>query len=372
MRERSPGHWELRAYVGRDDRGRPIQRTRSFRGGKRQAQAQLAKLVAEVEAKGVPLSGDVTVAELLDRWLEHIGPQREPGTIRGYQSTARRVKAVLGTVKVSKLTAQHLDRAYRDWQAQGLSAGTVRHAHAVLAAALHQAVRWELIPRAVTDLAKPPALDTSEQTPVTPDDLQKLIHAAEVDSPILAAAISLAALTGARREELCGLRWTDLDANGVLTIARAVKHDVDRRQLVVRTTKTRQVRRVALDPLGRAVWATHRERVEEWARRAEVELAPNGYVLTDDLSGREPWKPDTLTSAFARLARKVGVRVRFHDLRHFSATQLIGAGVDVRTVAGRLGHADATTTLRTYAHAIEARDREAAAILGQLVAPAGS
>ena len=63
-----------------------------------------------------------------------------------------------------------------------------------------------------------------------------------------------------------------------------------------------------------------------------------------------------------------GVKVRFHDLRHFSATQLIGAGVDVRTVAHRLGHADPSTTLRVYAHALAQRDREAAAILGRLVA----
>ena len=66
------------------------------------------------------------------------------------------------------------------------------------------------------------------------------------------------------------------------------------------------------------------------------------------------------------------MKVRFHDLRHFSATQLIGAGVDVRTVAHRLGHADPSTTLRVYAHALAERDREAAAILGKLVGTRGA
>ena len=132
---------------------------------------------------------------------------------------------------------------------------------------------------------------------------------------------------------------------------------MDRTKLVVRTTSTRQVRRVALDPLGRAVWENHRGQVEERAKQAELDLAPDGYVLTFDLTGREPLKPDTATESFRRLARKVGVKVRFHDLRHFSATRLIAAGVDVRTVAGRLGHANPSTTLRVYSHTLEQRDR---------------
>jgi hypothetical protein len=56
-----------------------------------------------------------------------------------------------------------------------------------------------------------------------------------------------------------------------------------------------------------------------------------------------------------------------HGLRHFSATTAIAGGADVRTVAGRLGHADASVTLRVYAHALEARDRELATMLGTVV-----
>jgi integrase len=376
LRERTPGVWQVRAYAGRDEQGRPIQLAKTVHGGRRAAHAALAALVTEIGDRGAPITGGSTVGELLDRWLEHIRPQREPGTIRGYLSTIKRIKPVLGDVQVSKLTAQHLDRAYRKWRdpkGQALSAGTVRHTHAVLASALHQAVRWELIPRAVTDLAQPPSLDTAEQTPVTLEDLQTLIHAAEGESPVLSAAIFLAAITGARREELCGLRWSDLDpANRVLTIARAVKHDVDRTKIVVRSTKTRQVRRVALDAAGLELLAEHRKRVEEWARMAELGLVPYAYILPGgrplDPTGATPMKPDTLTEAFRRLAHKVGVKIRFHDLRHFSATRLIGAGVDVRTVAGRLGHTYPAVTLRVYAHALEEQDREAAAILGALVA----
>jgi integrase len=98
-----------------------------------------------------------------------------------------------------------------------------------------------------------------------------------------------------------------------------------------------------------------------------VQLADDGYILALDPTGRTPLKPDTITAGFARAARRVRARIRFHDLRQMSASLLIGAGLDVRTVAGRLGHADASTTLRIYAHAFEARDRQAAEVLGALL-----
>ncbi len=75
-----------------------------------------------------------------------------------------------------------------------------------------------------------------------------------------------------------------------------------------------------------------------------------------------------MTSFFIRVRNEVGApEVRLHDLRHFTATQLIGAGVDVRTVAGRLGHSDPSITLRVYSHALEERDRGAAAIMGEVM-----
>ena len=377
--ERSPGTWRLRAYVGRDSSGRPVQVTRTFRGGKREAQKELARLLVEVEERGAPLKGPVTVAELLGRWLEHVAPQRQPGTVRGHQNCVKAVTAELGAIRVTKLTAQDLDRAYARWLARGLAPATVRRYHSVLAAAIHQARRWGLVTSAVTELASPPTVRPRQATVPDPSGVQALVAAAEQENPILALAIVMAAMTGARLGELCGLRWSDIDReHNVLHIRRAVKHGVDKRELVVGPTKTHQHRKVALDPAAVELLAGHRRRMEGLAYRAGVVLHDDGYILPGgpawgfDPSGAEPLRPNSVTSAFARLARRCNVPVRFHDLRHFSATQLIGAGVDVRTVAHRLGHADPSTTLRVYAHALAERDRDAAAILGQLLVRAPS
>jgi integrase len=204
---------------------------------------------------------------------------------------------------------------------------------------------------------------------VDAETVRSLIATAEEDQPVLAAAIALAAITGCRRGELCGVRWSDLDPSGVLYVQRAVKHGIVKRELIVRPTKTREERRVALDPLALATLANHRAKAEASAAEAEVRLDPDAYILSHDSVGKTPEKPDTITEAFRSLAKRQRVKLRFHELRHISAGQLVGAGVDVRTVAGRLGHADPSTTLRIYAAFFEQRDREAAAVLGALVSP---
>lgn len=368
MVERSPGVWRLRVFVGRDAKDRPIQVSRTFRGGRRAAQAELARFVTEVADHGAPVTPDISVGELLDKWIEFVTPLREPGTVRGYKSHVQRAKATLGSVKLTKLTAQHLDRAYSSWLADGLSPTTVHHVHAVISAALRQAVRWQVIPRAVTESAEPPPARPKPVRPTDPGVIRTLIAAAEEDEqPVLAAAISLAAATGCRRGELCGLRWPDLNPAGVLHVRHSLKHGLDGRAVELRDTKTHQERKIALDDFALAILRTHRSRAETWASEAGVYLDASGFILSLDPTGICPLKPDTLTRQFDRLTRKVGVRLRFHDLRHFTATQLLGANVDPRTVAGRLGHADPSITMRVYAGFLEERDREAAQILGRLL-----
>jgi integrase len=190
---------------------------------------------------------------------------------------------------------------------------------------------------------------------------------------VLSAAIMLAATTGARRGELLGLRWSDLDRDRmVLNVRRAVKMAASGSHAIVGPTKTHQERRVSLDPITLALLDTHRFRVERWAGDAGVDVDRDGYILTLDPTGRQPMLPDSLTQAFVRLANRCGVKLRFHDLRHFTASQLIASGHDPVVIAGRLGHTDATTTLKLYAHALEERDRQAAAVLGALMQPVPS
>ena len=108
-----------------------------------------------------------------------------------------------------------------------------------------------------------------------------------------------------------------------------------------KSTKTDRDRRVALDEVGVACCCRAPGAPLEWASAADASLADDAFVFSPELDGSLPYRPDSVTSFFIRVRDSVGLRtVRLHDLRHFTATQLIGASVDIRTVAGRLGHSD--------------------------------
>jgi integrase len=321
-----------------------------------------------VEADGVPAPANQALGDFLDDWLSLAESRLSPTTIRGHRDKVRRWKAALGGRPVSKLTVQDLDRTYARWLKEGAAPTTIRHCHRVLSAAMHHGQRCGLVSRCVSDLATLPPVGHRPPPDVEPEGWRAVILDLKEREPITAMAVLLAGVTGARRGELCGLRWSDIDQRRAsLKIARTIRHGLDKTQLEVGSTKTGRERRVSLDARTLHLLADYYAQAQAWATTARVDLSPEGYILTPDPSGVNPMKPDTITAGFHRATARVGVRLRFHDLRHMSASLLIGAGTDVRTVAGRLGHADTSTTLRIYAHAFEARERQAAEILGALL-----
>ena len=163
IRERSPGHYELRAY--NPVTGKQVTRTfhapRPEKGsGIRAARAELAKLVAEVAEGKYDLDGHkATVAELLEDWLSQRAPVgRSPTTLHDSAASARRIKvSAIGTKMVARLTTRDIDLAYSRWRAEGMTAATVLHHHRVLRAALSQAERWGRIARNPAKFAPWPA-----------------------------------------------------------------------------------------------------------------------------------------------------------------------------------------------------------------------
>jgi integrase len=366
MTERSPGTWRLRVYVGDDPlTGNPRQVHRTFRGTEKEAAKALAGLVTESEGDKVDRS-KATVGQLLDRWLVHLERiGRRPTTIRvARYKIERRIRPALGHVPLSKLTADTLDRCYEAWEAEGLATATVRSYHALLSSALHQGVRWKWIAKNPAVDATPSSSEGESLEPPTAEEINLLIHAAEKSDPVLAAAIALAALTGARRGELVALRWSDIAPDFThLTISRSIS--VVDGVTYDGPTKSHQVRRLALDELCAGVLRQRRAFQEKLSAEADSPLVEDPFVLSYQAHAGTPVSGDTISHRFQALAARLGVNCRFHDLRHFSVTTLIAAGVDVRTVSTRHGHATATMTLNRYAHALPASDREAAEVMGR-------
>jgi integrase len=367
--------WELRVYAGKDPvSGRRLYRTRTVRGGKRAAEDALARFVTEV-AGVLPTARDATVGELVAEWFELAKADLSPSTVRGYEVSIRcYIAPAVGDVRLDRLRAAQLDQLYARMRAgqhpaqRPLATSTIRLVHAILRRALQQGVKWGWLSSNPALMATPPRVRHKPIDAPAPEVVGRLIERAAAEDSDLGAFLHLAATTGARRGELCGLCWKAVDLErGLVTIASSMVHAADGR-LVAKGTKTHAVRRVALDPGTVDVLRAHWARCCERAVICDASLGDAAYVLSRSPDSSTPWPPNDVTHAFIRLRDRLGLReVRLHDLRHFAATRLLGAGVPVRTVSGRLGHANAATTLGVYAHFLAESDREAADALGDLV-----
>jgi integrase len=184
------------------------------------------------------------------------------------------------------------------------------------------------------------------------------------------AYVWVAMTTGARRGELCAVHWSDIDLDhGVLILRRALYVD-EVGVLREKDTKSHQQRRIALDDDTVEVLRALLERCRIRAEALGVRWSAEAYVFSPDPDGLRPFVPDTATQRFSRMAERLGIDCSLHSLRHYSATELISAGVDVRTVAGRLGHGGGgATTLRVYAAWVAEADQRAAATLSARMPP---
>ena len=174
--------------------------------------------------------------------------------------------------------------------------------------------------------------------------------------------------TGARRGQVCALRWNDIDFDrNTVSFARSLAEGPTGGVQIV-PTKNRKRNRVEVDDATIDELRRHRAEVEAHAAAAEVELQPSAFVFGRGADRMSPWRPNWVTKMFIRLRDDTGLRgYRLHDLRHFMATEMLNAGVPIPIVAARLAHNRTSTTLDVYAHAVPGGDRGAADGLADLL-----
>ncbi len=177
--------------------------------------------------------------------------------------------------------------------------------------------------------------------------------------------VRLAATTGARRGEILGLSWADVDlAHGRVRLVRGLIDAAG--GPVLQDRKTKNANCVDLDTETVELLRTHREQCSERAAARGVPVAGCPLFSTADVM--VSWKPNWVTKRFAVALGQAGVEhFRLHDLRHFVATQLLASGVGLPVVSARLGHARSSTTLNVYAASMPAWDRAAAEMLSTLL-----
>jgi integrase len=344
----------------------------------KQARDALAEITQQAAADLFVPRKAVTVDELCADWLASLHHARAT-TLNACRYALAPLRERHGGLPVQKLTRQDLDKLLTDLRDGGTitAEGNTRRPWSarslikcidawcmVLAYGLD---RREVARNVAASIKKPPRA-RREMTTYTPEEIRRVLRAADQDRN---GHLWYLALSGLRRGEIAGLRWSDIDFDtGTLTIARG-RVQAGAGNVVENDPKTLSSRRTL--PLDEGLVAVLK-RVS--ARYAQERLAlgaahaDSGYVAVNEAG--EPYTPDTLTRMWHKLTKAAGVRpIRLHDARHSCGTALHLRGVPLAVIAKWLGHADAATTARIYAHSQDDELRAASVTLGQVVTPGG-
>ena len=312
VRKRDDGRWEGRIVVGHKENGDSI-----FHYVSAKTQKALMEKMHRciVEYDGAELTGDsrMTLGEWLDIWLKECAePSVRPSTYKGYRGYAERnIKPSLGSKQISKVTAADVQTLYRKLQREGgvdggaLSPTTVRRIHGVLHQALNAAVDRHLIVKNPTDDVTLPKKVTAAKTILNDKQLERFMEAIKADEH-WHDFFYLEITTGLRRGELCGLMWTDFDAEkGTLTVRRTL-HNKEGGGYYVGETKTGAGRRIIKLPPSTVQLLSARKRtsISQW-------IFPNPIHPEDPIMPNSGYTRMKKLLAEARLPD-----MRFHDLRH--------------------------------------------------------
>jgi integrase len=365
VRRRGERSWELKFDAGSDPgTGRRITRYSSFRGTKREAEVQLAKLVAgAANGDQVDLS-KLTVNEFLDRWeRDWCACNVSPKTSERYGELLRlHVRPTLGSLKIQKLRPVHLSGLYstllRDSK---LAARTVGHVHRALHRALGHATGWDIVHHNIAARVVPPRVAHQEMAILTPAQVKVVLETARGRAIFPIATLALA--TGMRRGELLALRWQDIDLDRAkITVARSLEQT--KAGLRFKEPKTAHGRRTISLPATAIIEVRTHWRAQQQQRLAlGAGKSPAEALVFADLNG-EPRLPNAITKEWERTARAAGMAfATLHSLRHTHASHLIAAGLDILTISRRMGHGSPTITLSVYGHLFPQTDDRAAQIM---------
>ncbi|MBT2481667.1 site-specific integrase [Streptomyces sp. ISL-94] len=370
--QRKDGRWEAAGYVLAANGTR--KRVRVYGTTRKDAVDKLTEKIVDSN-RGLPVAtADSTLGDYLTYWLNSVAIHHLRENTQTRYATCIRLHLIpgLGTKKLSRLTARDvrtfldrlrttcqccthgLDEARRRCCAidqccgKLLSPLTLTYVHSVLKSALEHAVREDELPRNVARNVKTAAPRPRRFQPLTAAEARQFLAAVQEDR--LHALYELALRTGLRKGELLGLRWEDLDLDGGTASIRRSLQRTRTKGLTSLPTKTRaSERRIALPRDCIRSLNEHREHQEGEREAAGVGWKDNGVVFSTSTGG--PLDPANLTRSFRGLLNQAGLRrIRFHDLRHSTATLLLEQGVDLVVIKELLGHAHIGVTAGVYAH----------------------
>ena len=363
VRQRSPGTWEVRYTLGTESgTGKRRSVTTTVKGERKDAERELRRLLRTLDTGEHVDPTRMNVKQWLEFWLSAVREEVSPKSHERYEEIVRNfLMPELGALAITKLSPVHIQAAYGKWavggRRDGKSGGLV---HRILRSALARAVEQQVLARNPADVFKKrlPKVDRREMVTLTTEQATTLLNALKrtrVYGPVL-----IALATGMRRGEILALRWRNVDLERA--ILRVVESLEQTKGGVLRFkgTKTDKARAITLPSF--AVQELRRLKREQAEELLAVGIRQSGQALVCARADGEAHQPRSLTHEFTYLVGRCKdiPRMRFHDLRHSHATQLLRAGVHPKVAQERLGHSTISTTLDLYTHVTETMQKDAA------------
>ncbi len=403
IEKRGETSYRLTVSAGTDGSGKQIIHRKTVTANShKEAEKLYGLFLAEIERGEISTSGKMTLNEYFDYWIEnHATPHLKRKTIAGYLGIFKRISQSIGHLRIDKIQPKHLLSFYKNLAEQGikqdpnatrrkvvintenkpskdtLSPATIRKYHAVLQSILEKATQWQLIAYNPVSKVEPPKMKKTHKELYDEETTGKFLVCLQNEELKYRLLVMLALSTGMRRGELFGLEWSHIDFTANTINIEQTSQYLPDEGIYQDTTKTEESTRTITAPLS----------VMELFKQYKVHQLANRLKLGDkwrpDIPKEEniidterifttwdgkPAHPDSFYTWLRKFTIKHSLpHISPQSFRHMAATYLIVGGVDMRTVAGKLGHANSTTTQLVYSHLVKSAEKETANMMESFI-----
>lgn len=380
--QRGKNTWRITVPIGKVN-GEYQRITETFHGLKSEAKARENELKNQAKNGTIIVSKKMTFAEFSERWLNEYAINLAPRTYNEYKKLLPKINAHIGSIPLQDLKPLHLVEFYNRLRAIGkepphnkfnksnfptkpLTENTILHYYNLIGGILHKAVDWDCLEKNPNDKVPRPKIKKHEPNFYDEQQVQELIKCLESESLKYRALIMLALDTGARRGELTGLEWDDIDfSKNCITINKITQRLNG--EIIEKAPKTNSsIRKLQITDITAKILKDFRQsqRLEEL--RLGSKWIKTNKVFTGEFGG--PMPPETPSHIFENIIKKHNLpKIKFHELRHTSVSLLINAGIQTQLISKRVGHSSISTTSAIYSHIFNSTECEATQKLNEIL-----
>lgn len=373
IRERSKGSFTITIELPKDTiTNKRKQKYYTIKGTKKDAEKFLTEKLRELDTGLLIDIKKMKYSEYLDYWKEKTFNNLEITTKEGYiQKIEKHIKPYLGNLYLEDIKPLHLQNFYDKLLENGklngkggLSSRSVLSIHRIIHSSLKQALKWQLVIRNVADSVEPPKAKKYKAKFLTDEQTERLLEIAKTTD--IYVPIVIAVYTGARRGEILGLNWNNINfEKGYIRIIDNLC--ATNNGLIIKQPKTNNgIRTIAISNTLIKILKKHKIRQLENKMRLGIHYKDNNMVCCYE--DGHLYNPKRFSAKFHELLEKNNLPIiRFHDLRHSHASLLVKLGVQPKEISERLGHSNIGITMDLYSHLYEETDREVADMFDKLI-----